>query len=379
MRIVLALSFALALPGLTHAQTQSYFLHHSAVPVTIPGGSTTTFLDDLVPTEPLLATAEEQILPSGNTGTFSTFIAPAFGSDTTLLPIASVRVNLSANQKMRACATLAASLSRLDASGTPTAIGSASIAGVTVAQGKSNGTVATDTQRIEFGVTDPSILTGQSIAVTASITNACNANRRVFFSYDAQNAAAQVRFQCCFTTAAKCAEKKIKAVGTKAYCFAKLYAAAIARAEPTDPAKLAKCSASFDGNFTKAEAHGSCPTVGDAAALEVATDALTTALQSALAPLNPLLPNKCQSAKLKAAGQLAQCLSKFEAKAAGKGQFLEPDPVGIQKCHDHLTQAFSKAEAKLLCDTVADAATIDGMIDAFANGVASQLACPCPP
>ncbi len=376
MRIVLALTLALAIAGSAQAQTQLFYLHHSDLPVAIPGGTTTSFLDGTHPTAPL-ATAEQSMLAPGASAVLPTFTTPPFSADTTLLPVASVTVLFSANQKLRACGTIAASLSKLDAAGVPTEIGAASVSGFTILQGKSEGTVATGGQRIEFPLTNTSITPGQGIALTTLFTNDCSASRRLFFSYDGSSAAARVRFQCCFTTSAKCAEAKIKAVGKEASCFLGAHSRAAARGVAADPLTYAKCSSKFTIDFQRAEDRGGCPTIGDAAPLEAATYAFDTDVSTALTPA-PTVGNKCQAGKITAAAKEAKCLLDLEAKAAKTGELLDPDPIRVAKCREKYALLFAKLEGKGPCDTTGDAATIEAKIDAFVSAVASGLACPCP-
>src|SRR5436853_2632541 len=139
MRIVLAVMLAAAVVDSALAQTQPFYLHHSGTPVAIPGGTTQSFLDGLAPTAPA-PLAEEQIIASGNTASFATFTTPAFGSDTSLLPIASVRLHLAANAKMRGCGSVTTDLFKVDSGGGLTAIGSGTVTSADVAQGSSGGT-----------------------------------------------------------------------------------------------------------------------------------------------------------------------------------------------------------------------------------------------
>lgn len=377
MWIVLALALMLAIGDPAAAQTQSFFLHHSDTPVPIPGGTTTSFLDALAPTA-TTPVAEEQIIASGNTASFSTFTTAAFASDTTVSPIASVRLHFAANAKMKACGAFTTQLFKVATGGGLTPIGTATVTGTNVAQGSSGGTVGAGSHLVEFPISDTSVLTGEGIALATSFTNGCNINRRVFFAYDGETAPSRVRFQCCVTVAAKCAETKLKAVGKLASCDLGAYAHAASHDGVLDPAQLAKCEAKMTSTFAKTDEKGGCLIVGDGPVRANDSASFAAALGTALNPLAH--ESKCQTGKLKYAGKAAGCLLALEAKAAAVGQFLEPDPTKAQKCRDSLTLGFGKLESKSGndCDTTGDAATVLGTIGTFEAQVTSALACPCP-
>ena len=374
MRLVLALALLLALPPTAHAQTQTFYLHHSDTPVAIPGGTTQSFLDALAPTNttPLV---DEHIVASGNSASFPTFTAPAFASDTTLSPIASVRLQLGVNAKVRGCANITAEVFSVDGSGALTSIGSQTVTNSDVLQASAGGTVGTGFHRLEFPISDTSILTGESIAVASSFGNGCGINRRVFFAYDGTTAPARVRFQCCFTVAARCAESKLKAVGGGAACLLGVNAKAAGHGDPVDPEKAAKCSTKLTDAFTKADDKGGCIATGDGPAHTAATEAFVNTLAAALRP--SMAESRCQAGKIKLAGTAAKCLLALEAKAARNGNFLEPDLTKAAKCRTKLELGFAKLELKGPCDTTGDAAATLDAINAFETDEASALACPC--
>ena len=377
MWIVLTLALLLAISDPAAAQTQSFFLHHSDTPVPIPGGTTTSFLDALAPTA-TTPVAEEQIIAAGNTASFTTFTTAPFVSDSTVSPIASVRLHLAANAKMKACGAFTTQLFKVATGGGLTPIGTGTVTAANVAQGSSGGTVGAGSHLVEFPISDTSVLTGEGIALATSFTNGCNINRRVFFAYDGTPAPSRVRFQCCLTVAAKCAETKLKTVGALASCLLGAYAHAASHDGVLEPERLGKCELKMTSAFDKADGKGGCLITGDGPDRAADSAAFAAALGTALNPLAH--ESKCQTAKLKSAGKAAKCLLALEAKAAAVGQFLEPDPTKAQKCRDSLTTGFTKLEGKVGndCDTLGDAATVLSTIGAYETQVTSALACPCP-
>lgn len=100
MHTRLALCFVIGLATSAYGQTQRLFLHHSDAPISVPGGTANFFLDSLAPTA-TVPTVEQTIVAPGGTQGFPTFISVPFPTDTTVWPVASVILNLSANQKRR--------------------------------------------------------------------------------------------------------------------------------------------------------------------------------------------------------------------------------------------------------------------------------------
>jgi hypothetical protein len=374
MRLAFASALLLALTHTAHAQTQTFYLHHGAAPVAVPGGTTQSFLDALAPTNPT-PLVDEHVVASGNSATFPTFTAPAFAADTTLLPIASVRLQLGTNAKIRGCADISTELFRVDGGGGLTSIGTHTATDSDVLQASAGGTVGTGAHRLEFPISGNSILTGQSIAVASSLTNGCGINRRIFFAYDGATAPARVRFQCCFTTAARCAEAKLKGVGSGAACLLGVAAHRASHGDALDPEKRAKCTFKLTTIFEKADAKGGCVATGDGATHATATETFADDLTADLDPVGG--ESRCQSGKLKLAAKVAACLLKLQAKAAHKGEFLDPDPTAVAKCRSAIELGFPKLELKGPCDTTDDAAATLATIDAFVTDEASVLACPC--
>ena len=378
MRAVFVLCFLLGFLAPAHAQTQDFFFHHSASPVTIPGGTTSSFLDMTVPLDvsPLV---EDRILGTFQVQALPTFTSAPFVSDATLLPIASVRLNLSANKKMKHCARVTTQLFKIDGTSALTPIGASSALDLDVSQAKAGGTLGFAPVRIEFQLSNTTIPTGNGIVLSTAVENDCKTDRHVFFAYDSLRTPTRLRFQCCFTTQAKCAGAKIKAVGKKASCLFALDSKVADKGVAADPAKVQKCKDAFAEAFDKLESKGNCITSGDANPLEAAVDGFRTDVVAELNPSGPPSSNKCQAGKIKAAATKTSCLLGLKAKAAATGNILEPlDPVKVAKCLEKYATAFSKLEDKGGCATSGDAAAIEGKIDAFVDGTSSALACPCP-
>jgi hypothetical protein len=81
-----------------------------------------------------------------------------------------------------------------------------------------------------------------------------------------------------------CEGNKIKAAAKKAVCKCALEGTQAAKGGTVDPAKVAKCEASFSKSFAKSEAKGGCNTTGDAAAIEAKVDAFVADVDGELVP-----------------------------------------------------------------------------------------------
>ncbi|MEO8603915.1 MAG: hypothetical protein ABI629_15175, partial [bacterium] len=69
---VLVLSLLLGFIAPAHAQTEDFFFHHSATPVTIPGGTTNSFLDMTAPLD-VTPLVDERVLDNNQAQAFPTF------------------------------------------------------------------------------------------------------------------------------------------------------------------------------------------------------------------------------------------------------------------------------------------------------------------
>lgn len=379
MRAVLVLSFLLGFLGPAHAQTQDFFFHYGASPVPIPGGTSNLFLDTTAPLDvpPLV---DEHVLGQFQVQALPTFTSAPFASARTLLPIASVRLSLSADKKMKHCARVTAQLFKIDGASALTPIGGASAVEADVGQAKAGGTLGSTPFRIEFALGNDAIPQGSGIVLNTAVENDCKTDRHVFFAYDSLQASSRLRFQCCFTTQAKCAAAKIKAAAKKAACLLALDSKVADKGVAADPVKVQKCKDAFGAAFEKLEAKGGCITSGDASTIEATVDAFTADVDTQLNAAGPPGANKCQAGKIKAAAAKASCLLALKATAAATGNILEPlDPAKLAKCLAKYATAFSKLEDKGGCVTSGDAAVIEGKIDAFVDGTATALVCPCAP
>src|SRR4029079_2596231 len=116
-KVVLLAGAFVALAATARAQTVTYYLHKSASPVAVPGGTTIFTMDEVAPAagSPV---AETVSAPKGSVQSFPTFIAPTFAAPATLGMDFDVVVYESANLSMNNCALFAAQIDRVDASGT---------------------------------------------------------------------------------------------------------------------------------------------------------------------------------------------------------------------------------------------------------------------
>ena len=174
--------------------------------------------------------------------------------------------------------------------------------------------------------------------------------------------------------AARCESFKTKAAGKHAKCRANAFAKAIRRSAAVETFKLVKCSQKIHSKFAKAEARavGSCPTEGDAAAVESAVD---TCVDDVIADLGGV-PGpggdaaKCQSKKVKTSGKYALCRFKALSKAIKKG--LSPD---YAKCEEKLLTKWTKLETAA-CSTAGDHGSVKAVLDVCHSAVSASLAEP---
>lgn len=91
------------------------------------------------------------------------------------------------------------------------------------------------------------------------------------------------------------------------------------------------------------------------------------------APADPVLAAKCESTKVKAAGQYAKCVSGVYARAVRREEAA--DAVRLTKCAEKLGQIFLRAETKAdgSCPTVADASAIAGSLDLCSDQAVADL------
>jgi hypothetical protein len=169
----------------------------------------------------------------------------------------------------------------------------------------------------------------------------------------------------------KCAGDKIKATAKKASCKASLEAKQAAKGGTIDPAKVAKCEATFSKSFAKSELKGGCISTGDAATIESKVDAFVVDLEGELDVGTGTNPNTCESDKIKAAAKKASCKSALESKQASKGGTI--DPAKVAKCEATFSKSFAKAELKGGCNTTGDAAAIEAKVDAFVDDADTEI------
>lgn len=213
MRAIAILGLAIALSSPAGGATQDFFFHHADTPVTVPGGTTNFFLDELAPTASAV-TVEEISVIKNTTVAFPTFTATPFATDTLLGPLGVVFVYLSANLPMNGCADLSVTLERLDDAGRSATIGTGTLASQTVPQGAQSGTQGFAEFRIDLDIPgDRLVVGGGGIAVNVSVTNNCGVNRAVRLAYDAAAAPARAEFVALAEGAASCLRSVDRTMG----------------------------------------------------------------------------------------------------------------------------------------------------------------------
>jgi hypothetical protein len=85
----------------------------------------------------------------------------------------------------------------------------------------------------------------------------------------------------------RCEADKIKAAAKKASCMCGLESKQAKAGGTIDPAKIAKCEATFSNAFAKSETRGGCNTTGDAAAIEAKVDAFVADVDAELGGPTP--------------------------------------------------------------------------------------------
>jgi dienelactone hydrolase len=165
----------------------------------------------------------------------------------------------------------------------------------------------------------------------------------------------------------KCRAAQLKAAGKACDCRHGVAAKAVTSGGTPD---FSKCGTKLADAFTKAEAKGSCPSVGGSGVVDGRLAALvadlSTALQAGTASGDAA---KCAVAKLKAAGKKCACLHKAQATAVLKG--TTPD---FSKCDAKLDAAYAKAEAKGTCVTTGDADAVCDVVEASFAEVEADVA-----
>jgi|CXWL01.1.fsa_nt_gi hypothetical protein len=184
----------LAVAAPTHASTIRW-LHHSASPVTVPGGTSSFFLDDQPPPDLQPIVVETVTINDGTTVSLPTFTSVPFASDTPLEPFVSASVNLSADQEMTACVTFSQTVAQLSTSGVATTLGARMVSGLTLPMSPDVGLTGFTSIGLLGAITSGSTVhTGEGVALTVTLTNNCGADRTVYLSYDSPDANAYVRF-----------------------------------------------------------------------------------------------------------------------------------------------------------------------------------------
>ncbi len=98
---------------------------------------------------------------------------------------------------------------------------------------------------------------------------------------------------------------------------------------------------------------------------------IAAALALAAAPAAAQVESKCLSGKLKGSGSSAQGQLGCEAKAAAKGQAV--DPACVAKSQEKLDKAFLKAEDKDDCIGLGDQTVAEILVEEFVQGLLAEL------
>ena len=197
-RIALPTALMIALATTAGAQVATYYMHQSAGPVAVPGGTSAFTIDETAPTAST-PVVEAVSVSKGFTQSFPTFVAPTFAAPATLGLDFDVIVHVSANLSMGGCAEVAAAIEHVDATGMHSVLTQGSALG-TIPQGENGGITGFATMAIPVSqgcdgpLADATIDAGESIAVRVSVTNWCNANRTVTLAYDATSAPVSITF-----------------------------------------------------------------------------------------------------------------------------------------------------------------------------------------
>ena len=206
--IVTGLALTLSIQAAT-AQTRAFHFHQSVTPVTVPGGTTTTYLDEVASTSPTVQALQSAVIAQGAVGIFPRFVATANVGDGLLGPIVFAHLFLSSNQIMKSagvgCADVTVQLERLDAGGLSTPIGGGTLTSQIVPQGGQGGLAGFQEFVIELdALNDRFLANGEAIAATVSVKNNCTANRRVNLTFDGTPAPTRIDFITLDPLVAKC-------------------------------------------------------------------------------------------------------------------------------------------------------------------------------
>ncbi len=197
IRTVAVFACLLVVPVSASATGRTYYLHRSATPVTVPGGTTLTYVDGTPAAGGPMTATKIATVNHGETGTF-VYVGTPFASATTIDAFVTATAHLSANQPMNGCAQVGFSLARVSASGAMTVLGSGSTPpGQTIPQGSGGGTVgfAAFSASFSLAAADRVVPAGASIALSVAVTNGCS-NRGITLTTDGA-APSRVDFAGC--------------------------------------------------------------------------------------------------------------------------------------------------------------------------------------
>src|SRR5262245_39999942 len=161
--------------------------------------------------------------------------------------------------------------------------------------------------------------------------------------------------------AAACAAAKLKAAGKKASAKLNCVAKAAAKGLPVDGLCLSKAETKFAAAFAKADGKGGCLTPNDAGTIEASVDTCVTTLRGLLGVPGIPPTSPCTAAKLKATGKKVAGKATCNAKATQK--LVPVSATCLTAAETKFNTNFAKAETKIGCVTVSDAATVETAVN----------------
>jgi hypothetical protein len=174
------------------------------------------------------------------------------------------------------------------------------------------------------------------------------------------------------TPARRCAAAKLKAAGSVASKLLGCHASAVKRGLAVDGECLAKAHDKLTSAFTKAEAKGGCASSGDATTVTGSLDDFVAGVTTALADGGTPDGQRCAAVKLKAAGKKAATKLGCHGRAVTKVEAV--DAACLTKVETKFTTAFTGADARYVCATEGDAATIEtGHVDPLVADVVADV------
>jgi len=210
---LLSVILSLGLAAAAHADSQSFYFHPSASPVTVPGGTTLRFLDQTAPATGTV-TVESVTVADGGSAALPTFTAPGFGTTTVLGPLPAAELNLSSNLNLNSCVDITVVVEKLSSAGVPSAFATGQLLNQSIPQGAGGGTSGFQNFHVPLLIPgDRTIAAGESIRATVTLGQDCgSSNHPLRLAFDATSALTRLDFVALDVLPAKCLESIDKAV-----------------------------------------------------------------------------------------------------------------------------------------------------------------------